>query len=78
MADCPLPFRWARQRGGAPMCGQSQEGREFVGVLGVGLWRMSREPINSSLTEHFREISHALLAICTENQLSGSPEMGIP
>lgn len=46
--------------------------------LGVGGWRMSLEPINSSLTKHLGEISHALLASCTENPLSGSPEMGIP
>lgn len=50
----------------------------LVGVLGVGGWRMSLEPINSSLTKHPREISHALLATCTKTPLSGSLEMGIP
>ncbi len=77
MADCPSPFHRARQRRGAPMCGRLQVGRGLVGVLGVGDWRMSLEPINSSLTKHLREISHALLDACTENPLSGSPEMGI-
>ncbi len=60
------------------MCGRLQVGRRLVGVLGVGGWRMSLEPINSSLTKHLGEISHALLDSCTENPLSGSPEMGIP
>lgn len=78
MADCPSPFHRARQRRGAPMCGRLQVGRRLVGVLGVGGWRMSLEPINSSLTKHLGEISHALLASCTDNPLSGSPEMGIP
>lgn len=78
MADCPSPFHRARQRRGAPMCGRLQVGRRLVGVLGVGGWRMSLEPINSSLTKHLGEISHALLDSCTENPLSGSPEMGIP
>lgn len=44
----------------------------------AGGWRMSLEPINSSLTKHLREISHAPLASCTENQRRGSPEEGIP
>lgn len=78
MPDCPSPFHRARQQRGAPMCGQLRMGRRLVGVLGVGGWWMSLEPINSSLTKHLREISHALLASCTENRLSGSPEMGIP
>lgn len=42
---------------------------------GVGV---SLQPINSSLTKHLREISHAPLAPCTENQRRGPPEKGIP
>ena len=36
------------------MCGSLRIGHRLVGVLGVGGWRMSLEPINSSLTKHLR------------------------
>lgn len=44
----------------------------------VGGWRMSLEPINSSLTKNLGKISHALMTSCTEKPLSGSLEMGFP
>lgn len=57
---------------GAPMCGQLQLGHSLVGVFVTGRWRVSLGPINSSLTEHFRVRSHALLASCTEHHPGGS------
>lgn len=54
------------------MCGQLQVGRSLVGVFVAGRWRVSLGPINSSLTEHFRERSHALLASCAELHPGGS------
>lgn len=81
MADCPLPFHQAQQCRGVPSCEKRAGGwwdwecrRAGLGG-GVGL---SLQPINSSLTKHLREISHALLTPCAENQRHGPPEKGIP
>lgn len=76
MADCSLHFYQAQQRRGVPSSGPevggsaAGRGREGGGV--------SPEPINSTLTKHLREISHAPLASCAENQRRGPPEKGIP
>lgn len=53
--------------------GGSAAGRGWGRRVGVSL-----QPINSALTKHLREISHAPLASCAENQRRGPPEKGIP
>lgn len=68
-ARCLLPGQagW-----GAPMCGQLRVGHSLVGVfLAGGGWRVSLGPINSSLTEHCGERSHALVASCTQHHPGG-------
>lgn len=75
MANSASSFHQAHQRKGVPMRGRLQVGCGLVWVLGLGEWRMSQEPINRSLTKHLGEISHALLASCTEDPLSCSLEM---
>lgn len=68
-AHCLLPGQagW-----GAPMCGQLRVGHSLVGVfLAGGGWRVSLRPINSSLTEHCRERSHAPVAFCAQHHPGG-------